>query len=161
MIGFSKEEQLRGKKPKNTGKIKQVSNEAAAREARLRQVIDEIDQERPPLCEELGIHEFDHSHLIPKAFNDYAYMCVKKNIRRNCRQIHVAWECGRLWELPKMGQKYLKIVQSLDEQYYRQKVAQFARNYEKYKEKNWLAISNGTIVIPDWVDEFFRTFNNL
>lgn len=55
-----------------------------------------------------------------------------------------------------MGPKYLKIVQSLDEQYYRQKVAQFARNYEKYREKNWLAISNRTIVIPSWVDEFLN-----
>ncbi len=158
---YLKEQQAGSRKPKNPGKIEQVSSDAARREARLRQVIDEINQERPPLCEELEIHEFDHSHLIPKAFNDYAYMCVKKNIRRNCRQIHVAWECGRLWELPKMGLKYLKIVQSLDEQYYRQKVAQFAKNYEKYREKNWLAISNETIVIPNWVDEFFRTFNNL
>jgi hypothetical protein len=60
-----------------------------------------------------------------------------------------------------LGKDYLEIVKSLDEQYYRQKVAQFARNYEKYREKNWLAISNGTIVIPSWVDEFFKTFNKL
>lgn len=60
-----------------------------------------------------------------------------------------------------VGRIYLEIVQSLDEQYYRQKVMQFAKNYEKYREKNWLAISNETIVIPKWVDEFFRTFNEL
>lgn len=158
---YLKEQQAGSRKPKNPGKIKQVSNEAAKRNAEYHKVLDEIDQERHPWCEESGIRDFEHSHLIPKAFNDYAYMCVKKNIRRNSRQIHVAWECGRLWELPKMGPKYLKIVQSLDEQYYRQKVAQFAKNYEKYKERNWLAISNGTIVIHKWVDEFFTTFNNL
>ena len=154
MLGFSKEDQLRGKKTKVPGKIKQVSNDAARRAANLSQVLNEIDQEREPLCEELDIPEFDHSHLIPKAFNNYAYMCVKKNIRRNCRQVHVAWECGRLWEIPKMAPKYLAIVKSLDEQYYRQKVAQFLKNLEKYKAKNWLALSNGSIVLPGWVEKY-------
>jgi len=151
---YLKEQQAGLKKVKLPGKIKQVSNDAAIREAKLRQVINEIDQEREPLCEELEIHEFDHSHLIPKAYNGYAYMCVKKNIRRNCRQIHVAWECGRLWELPKMAPKYLAIVKSLDEQYYRQKVAQFLKNLEKYRQKNWLAISNKSITLPDWIKDY-------
>ncbi len=158
-MSYSKEDQLRGKKPKNLGKIKQVSNDAARRTAEYHKVLDEIDQERHPWCEESGIRDFDHSHLIPRAHNDYAYMCVKKNIRRNCRHLHMAWECGRLWEFQKLGLEYLQIVQSLDEQYYLQKVAQFRKNLERYKEKNWLAISNGTIVIPAWVDEFFTTFD--
>ena len=161
MLGFSKEQQAGSRKPKNPGKIKQVSNEAARRNAECHKVLDEINDERQPVCEECEIPEFSHSHLIKRDFNGHAYMSVKKNIRRNCDLHHKNWEQGNLWLFPKMGPKYLKIVQSLDEQYYRQKVAQFVKNYEKYKECNWLAISNGTIVIPKWVDEFFTTFNNL
>jgi hypothetical protein len=159
MGGFTKEDQLRGKKPKNLGKIKQVSNDAARRTNEYRLVLDEISQERDPWCEECRAIGVDNSHLIPRAFNDYAYMCVPENIRYNCRHHHTSWECGNLWLLPKMGLKYLRIVQSLNEQYYLQKVAQFRKNLERYKEKNWLAISNGTIVIPEWVDEFFTTFD--
>ncbi len=154
MTSFTKEQQIGPPRVKSSGKIRQVSSDAAMRAAKLSQVLNEIDQERDPLCEELGIHEFDHSHLIPKAFNNYAYMCVKKNIRMNCRHVHVAWECGRLWELPKMAPKYLAIVKSLDEQYYRQKVAQFLKNLDKYRQKNWLAISNGSITLPDWIKDY-------
>ena len=160
MASFFKEDQLRGKKPKNPGKIQKVSNDAARRSAEYHKVLDEIDQERHPWCECCGVNSFEHSHLVPRAFNAHAYMSVKANIRRNCRECHHNWENGAIY-LMSLGKDYLKIVQSLDEQYYRQKVMQFAKNYEKYKERNWLAISNKTIVIPTWVDEFFTTFNNL
>lgn len=151
---YLKEQQAGNKKPKNLGKIKQVSNDAAKRGVRLGFAKDEIDQEREPWCEECEIPEFDHSHLIPKAFNGYAYMSVKDNIRRNCRHHHTAWECGKLWEFPKMGVKYLQIIQSLDEQYYRQKVEQFRKRLTEYRNKNWLALSNKQLVLPDWVEQF-------
>jgi hypothetical protein len=154
MLGFTKEDQLRGRKPKVPGKIKQVSNDAAKRSAEYHRVLDEIDQEREPLCEECEIPEFSHSHLIKRDFNGHAYFSVKKNIRRNCDIHHKHWENGNLWELPKMAPKYLAIVKSLDEQYYRQKVAQFLKNLEKYKAKNWLALSNKSITLPDWIKDY-------
>lgn len=126
--------------------------------ARLRseysKVLDEIDQEREPLCENCQKPEFEHSHLIKRDFDDHAHMCVKANIRRNCRNCHHAWENGRLWEFDNVGPMYLKIVGSLSEQYHRQKVAQFERSLATYREKNWLAISNRSIVLPKWVEEW-------
>jgi hypothetical protein len=161
-MSYSKEDQLKGKKPKNLGKIKQVSNDAARRNHEYHLVLDEIDQEGNPWCESCGKHEFEHSHLIKRDFNNYVYMAVKVNIRRNCRECHLNWENAALYLLPReVGRIYLNVVKSLNEQYYLQKVSQFRKNLERYKEKNWLAISNGTIVIPKWVDEFFTTFDKL
>lgn len=147
---------------KKSRKIPHQSKSMQVKNAEYHKVLDEINQDRHPWCECCGVNSFEHSHLVPRAFNAHAYMSVKKNIRRNCRECHLNWENARLHLMPRdVGRIYLEIVQSLDEQYYRQKVMQFAKNYEKYREKNWLAISNETIVIPKWVDEFFRTFNEL
>lgn len=121
--------------------------------AEYRQVLDEIDQERHPWCENCGKPAFDHSHLIKRDFNNYAYMNIKANIRRNCRDCHIAWEAGRLWVFEKLGPIYLEIVHDLDEQYHRQKMEQLRRRLEEYKEKNWLALSNGQLKLPKWVDQ--------
>lgn len=152
-------EQQSARKQKTPAKIKKVSSEAAARNAEYHRVLDEIDQERNPWCESCGEKSFEHSHLLPRAYNNYAYMNVPANIRRNCRTCHINYENGNL-HLITLGEYYLEIVHSLDEQYFRQKMAQFEKRLEEYKKKNWLAISNGTIKIPKWVDEVFKTFQN-
>lgn len=127
--------------------------------AEYRLVLDEIDQERHPWCENCGAHSFEHSHLIKRDFNDYAYMNVKANIRRNCRDCHLAWENGKLWVFEKLGPLYLEIVRELDEQYHRQKMEQFRKRLDEYRKKNWLALSNGQLKLPDWVgpvmEEYF------
>ena len=158
MTSFTKEQQLRGKPEKKSRQIRKVSDEAARRNAEYSRVLEEIDQERHPWCEESGEYSFDHSHLIPRNYNNYAYMCVKKNIRRNCRRIHLAWESGRLWELPNLGGKYMEIVKSLDHQYYRQKLAQVVKVVEKYKKDNWLQFSQGVLRLPDWLEELIKDF---
>jgi hypothetical protein len=73
---YLKEQQAGGRKPKNLGKIRQVSSDAARRNAKYHEVLDEIDQERHPWCECCGANSFEHSHLIPRAFNSYTYMSV-------------------------------------------------------------------------------------
>lgn len=157
MTGFSKDAQLGQRKPKNPGKIRKVTNEMAARNAEYHRVLDEIDQEREPVCEDTGIPSFEHSHLIPRNYKDYAFMNVKENIRRNCREVHLNWESGKVY-LIRLGKEYLEIVRSLDEQYYRQKMEQFRKRYEEYKNKNWLAISNGSVKVPGWVEEMLQNF---
>jgi hypothetical protein len=156
---YLKEQQVGTKKPKNPGKIKSLTSEAAVRNAKYSAVLEEIDQERDAVCEECGIHEFSHSHLIKRDFNGHAYMCVRENIRRNCNKHHVDWENGRLWNFKNHGPIYLEIVRNLDEQYYRQKVEQFKKRLIEYKAKNWLALSNGHLVLPKWVENYFD--NNL
>ncbi len=157
---YSKEQQAGAKKPKNLGKIQKVSNDAARRNAEYHRVLEEIDQECEPICEECEIPEFSHSHLIKRDFNGHAYMSVKNNIRRNCRHHHTAWETGKLWLFPKMGPEYLKIVKELDEQYYKQKMSQFIKNLDKYRQSNWLALSNGQLKLPDWVEPVVYEFLN-
>ncbi len=125
--------------------------------AEYHKVLEEIDQERHPWCECCGVNSFEHSHLLPRNYNAHAYMSVKKNIRRNCRECHLNWESGKLYLLAKnFGQKYLRIVFSLNEQYGQQKIEQFRKRLEEYRTKNWLAISNDTIVLPEWTKEFFE-----
>lgn len=137
-------------------KKKQQSDRMAKLNAEYRLALEEIDQEREPQCENCGANSFDHSHLIPRNYNNYAYMAVTANIRRNCRTCHLAWEAGKLYLFPKVGQLYLDIVETLDEQYYRQKVEQFRKRMEEYKAKNWLALSNGSLKLPKWVENFFE-----
>lgn len=131
-----------------------MTDRMAKLNAEYSRVLQEIDQERHPWCENCGEHSFDHSHLIKRDFNNHAYMNVKANIRRNCRADHHAWEAGKLWKFPKLGPLYLEIVKELDEQYYRQKVEQFRKRLVEYKDKNWLALSNKQLTLPDWVEQF-------
>jgi len=156
MTGFSKEAQIGPKKAKNPGKLKQQSDRMAQLRAEYSRVLEEIDQERHPFCENCGANSFEHSHLVPRNFNDYAYMNVKANIRRNCRECHRNWEQGHVHLFPKIGNIYLDIVESLSPQYHRQKVAQFLKRLEEYREKNWLALSNGQLMLPGWVEEITK-----
>ncbi len=155
---FTKEQQLRGKKPKNPGTIKKVSDDAARRNAEYHKVLEEIDQERHPWCENCGKNEWDHSHLIPRAYNGYAYMNNPINIRRNCRDCHRAYESGKLWLFPKIGGHYMEFIKSLDHQYYLQKLAQVVKVAEKYKKDNWLQFSQGVLRLPDWLEELIKDF---
>ena len=104
---YSKEDQLRGKSDKKSRQPTKQTDKLRLINQKVSLAIDEIDQEREPCCEECGINQFDHSHLIPRAFGDYAYSDIKENIRRQCREHHVSWEQGRLYLLPKSGEQCL------------------------------------------------------
>lgn len=145
------------RKPKKSSGIPKRSDRIKVLNAEYHKVLDEIDQERHPWCEETGDPMYEHSHLIPRNYKNYAFMNVKANIRRNCREVHLNWEAGRI-HLINLGREYLEIVKSLDEQYYRQKMEQFRKRYEEYKSKNWLAISNGSVKVPGWVEEMLQNF---
>lgn len=150
---FSKETQLRGKKPKVLGKIKQVSNDAAVRNAEYHKVLEEIDQERLPICQGCGKPEFEHSHSLPRNYRNYAFMSNKMNIWRLCRGCHVNYENGRVWGL-KCGKELMLNILVLDAAYYNQKSEQIRKRLEEYKSKNWLAISNKSITLPDWIKDY-------
>lgn len=159
MMQFTKEQQLRGKPEKKSRQIRKVSDDAARREAEYRETLNEIANERSHWCEECGSMEVvDNSHLIKRDFNGYAYMCIKENIRRNCRHHHTSWEQGKLWLFPNMGKRYMEIVKSLDHQYYCQKLAQVVKVVEKYKKDNWLQFSQGVLKLPDWLEELVKDF---
>lgn len=134
-------------------KKKQQSDRMKLLNAEYSRVLDEIDQEREPCCENCGANSFDHSHLIPRNYNDYAYMNEKSNIRRNCRRCHHAWEAGKMHLFPKIGKFYMEIVDTLDHQYWRQKRMQAAKALHKFKKENWLPISQGMVKIPVWLEE--------
>lgn len=148
------------REPKISAKKKQQSDKMAKLSAEYHKILGEIDQERHPWCENCGKNEFDHSHLVKRDFNNYAYMNVKANIRRNCREDHLAWEAGKLWLFPKLGPIYLEIVKELDEQYHRQKMEQFRKRLEKYKNDNWLALSNKQLKLPDWIGPLMEEYFN-
>ena len=156
---FTKEQQLRGKPEKKSRQIRKVSDDADYRNAKYRETLEEIANERDHWCEECGSMEVvDNSHLIKRDFNGYAYMCVKENIRRNCRLHHTSWEQGKLWLLPNTGEFYMDIVRRLDHQYYLQKLAQVVKVVEKYKKDNWLQFSQGVLRLPDWLEELIKDF---
>lgn len=51
------------------------------------------------------------------------------------------------------GEEIMANILLCDEDYYKQKVMQVAKRLDGYKKKNWLAISQKAIIIPDWVEE--------
>jgi hypothetical protein len=149
---YSKEQQVGTKKSKNPGKIKSLTSEAASRNAKYSAVLEEIDQEREPICQGCEKPEFQHSHSIPRAYNDYAFMCDKRNIWRLCHDCHtIKYENGRVWLL-KCGQEIMENILLLDEAYYRRKLEQVRKRLEGYKKTNWLSLSNGSVKIPAWVE---------
>jgi len=152
-MSYSKESQLRGKEAKKSRQIPYQSKAMQARNAEYHRVLDEIDQERQPVCQGCGKPEFQHSHSIPRNFKDHAYLSNKKNIWRLCQHCHASlYELGYVWIL-KCGVEIMQNIWRLDEDYYRQKVMQVAKRLDSYKKKNWLAISQGNVVIPEWVEE--------
>jgi len=141
------------KKAKKPGKIPYQSKAMQALNAKYSKVLDEIDQERDPVCQGCGKPEFEHSHSIPRNYNCYAYFLKKKNIWRLCRDCHVAYEAGRVWTLA-CGEKIMQNIWKLDEQYYMQKSEQLRKRLSEYREKNWLALSNNTLTLPEWTKDY-------
>jgi hypothetical protein len=149
---YLKEQQTGAKKPKKAQKIPYQSKAMQAKNADYRRALDEIDQERDPMCEGCGKPEFEHSHSIPRNHQNHEFIAEKRNIWRLCRDCHLSYESGTVWPL-ECGQQIMRNIWELDEGYYRQKVLQVAKRLASYKEKNWLAISQGSITIPEWVEE--------
>jgi len=152
MSGFSKEQQAGSRKPKNPGKIPHQSKAMQVKNAEYHRVLEEIDQEREPICQGCGKPEFEHSHSLPRNYKDHAFLSDKRNIWRLCRECHVGYENGYVWPL-KCGKKLMQNIWKLDLQYYSQKVMQVAKRLDAYKKANWLAISQKSIIIPDWIEE--------
>ena len=121
MIGFSKEDQLRGKKPKLPGKIPYQSKAMQVKNAEYHKVLEEIDQEREPICQGCGKPEFEHSHSISRNYRNHEFLANKKNIWRLCRECHAGlYELGYVWMLD-CGIEIMQNIWRLDEDYYRQK----------------------------------------
>jgi hypothetical protein len=149
---YLKEQQAGTRKPKNPGKIPYQSKAMQAKNAEYHRALDEIDQERDPVCQGCGRPEFEHSHSLPRNYRNHEFIANKKNIWRLCRDCHVGYENGYLWALD-CGLEIMQNIWRLDEDYYRQKVMQVAKRLDAYKKKNWLAISQGSITIPKWTKE--------
>ena len=157
-MSYSKEDQLRGKPDKKSRKIPYQSKAMQILNAEYHRVLDEIGQEREPVCQGCGKPDFEHSHSIPRNYKAYAYLSNKKNIWRLCRHCHASlYELGYVWMLA-CGLEIMRNIWRLDEDYYRHKVAQVAKRLEEYKSKNWLAISQGAITVPAWCEQIIEDF---
>lgn len=102
-----------------------------------------IDAVRPAFCEDCGCRDFDHSHLFPKAYDNYKYVAEDDNIRLQCRDCHTKkWENGRIWKL-KNGEMYMRYLLLNDEQYFYTKLYQMA---DRAAEEN--------AELPEWTVKF-------
>lgn len=151
-MSYSKEQQSGPRKEKKSGKIPYQSKAMQSKNAEYHRALEEIDQERDPICQGCGKPEFEHSHSIPRNYRNHEFIANKKNIWRLCRDCHLGYEAGTVWPLA-CGLEIMQNIWRLDEDYYRQKVMQVAKRLDAYEKKNWLAISQGNIIIPKWVDE--------
>lgn len=132
-------------------KKKQQSDRMKLLNAEYSRILEEIDQERDPVCQGCGKPEFSHSHSIPRNYKAHAYLSEKKNIWRLCQYCHASiYELGYVWMLD-CGEEIMANILACDEDYYRQKVMQVAKRLDFYSKKNWLSISQGNTVVPKWV----------
>ena len=150
---YSKEQQS-GRRPKSpAARIKLITVRRQQLNDEMRKAYDEIDQEREPVCQGCQAPEFEHSHSIPKNYKDYKFIADERNIWLLCRDCHTLFETGWVWMLEHCGEEIMANILACDEDYYRQKREQVRKRLESYKAKNWLAISQGNIKIPEWIEK--------